>query len=381
MKSFEIKTKIFFGDQALQRLKELPYSKVLIITDPFVVQSGMIEMITSPLKQGGIEYDIFKDVVPDPPIEKISDGVRRLIQYKPEAIVAVGGGSAIDSSKSIREFAKRVDNYGEVDLIAIPTTSGTGSEVTSFAVVSDRQAERKYPLVSKSLTPEETILDADLVKSVPPAITADTGMDVLTHAIEACVSIERNEFATALAEKAIEICGVFLLRAYLDGSDTHARQKMHVASCLAGLAFNSTSLGLNHGMAHQLGAMFHIPHGRANAMLLPHIIEFNSDINKHSKSQKEYLPAVKKYSTVAQILGLSNYNKVMTVRSLVNWVQFMMKEMDIPLSISQMGIISEEEYMSKIDAMADAALADGCTATNPRVPTKADVVQIYKELW
>ena len=381
MKSFEIKTKIFFGDQALQRLKELPYSKVLIITDPFVVQSGMIEMITSPLKQGGIEYDIFKDVVPDPPIEKISDGVRRLIQYKPEAIVAVGGGSAIDSSKSIREFAKRVDNYGEVDLIAIPTTSGTGSEVTSFAVVSDRQAERKYPLVSKSLTPEETILDAELVKSVPPAITADTGMDVLTHAIEACVSIERNEFATALAEKAIEICGVFLLRAYLDGSDTHARQKMHVASCLAGLAFNSTSLGLNHGMAHQLGAMFHIPHGRANAMLLPHIIEFNSDINKHSKSQKEYLPAVKKYSTVAQILGLSNYNKVMTVRSLVNWVQFMMKEMDIPLSISQMGIISEEEYMSKIDAMTDAALADGCTATNPRVPTKADVVQIYKELW
>ncbi|MBP3664407.1 MAG: iron-containing alcohol dehydrogenase [Tyzzerella sp.] len=381
MKSFEIKTKIFFGDQALQRLKELPYRKVLIITDPFVVQSGMIEMITSPLKQGGIEYDIFKDVVPDPPIEKISDGVRKLIQYKPEAIVAVGGGSAIDSSKSIREFAKRVDNYGEVDLIAIPTTSGTGSEVTSFAVVSDRQAERKYPLVSKTLTPEETILDAELVKSVPPAITADTGMDVLTHAIEACVSIERNEFATALAEKAIEICGVFLLRAYLDGSDTHARQKMHVASCLAGLAFNSTSLGLNHGMAHQLGAMFHIPHGRANAMLLPHIIEFNSDINKHSKSRKEYLPAVKKYSTVAQILGLSNYNKVMTVRSLVNWVQFMMKEMDIPLSISQMGTITEEEYMSKIDAMAEAALADGCTATNPRVPTKADVISIYKELW
>lgn len=381
MKSFEIKTKIFFGDQALQRLKELPYRKVLIITDPFVVQSGMIEMITSPLKQSGIEYDIFKDVVPDPPIEKISDGVRKLIQYKPEAIVAVGGGSAIDSSKSIREFAKRVDNYGEVDLIAIPTTSGTGSEVTSFAVVSDRQAERKYPLVSKTLTPEETILDAELVKSVPPAITADTGMDVLTHAIEACVSIERNEFATALAEKAIEICGVFLLRAYLDGSDTHARQKMHVASCLAGLAFNSTSLGLNHGMAHQLGAMFHIPHGRANAMLLPHIIEFNSDINKHSKSRKEYLPAVKKYSTVAQILGLSNYNKVMTVRSLVNWVQFMMKEMDIPLSISQMGTITEEEYMSKIDAMAEAALADGCTATNPRVPTKADVISIYKELW
>ena len=240
-------------------------------------------------------------------------------------------------------------------LIAIPTTSGTGSEVTSFAVVSDREAERKYPLVSESLTPEETILDAELVKSVPPAITADTGMDVLTHAIEACVSTNRNDFSTALAEKSIEICGVFLLRAYLDGNDTHARQKMHVASCLAGLAFNSASLGLNHGMAHQLGAMFHIPHGRANAMLLPHIIEFNSDINKHSKSRKEYLPAVKRYSTIAQILGLSSYNKIMTVRSLVNWVQFMLKEMDIPLSISQMGTITEEEYMSKLDVMAEAA--------------------------
>lgn len=381
MKSFEIKTRIFFGEQALDHLKELPYRKILIITDPFVVQSRMIDLITTPLIEAKIDYDIFKDVVPDPPIEKISEGVRKLLEYRPEAIVAVGGGSAIDSSKSIREFALKVDNYGEVGLIAIPTTSGTGSEVTSFAVVSDREAERKYPLVSESLTPEETILDAELVKSVPPAITADTGMDVLTHAIEACVSTNRNDFSTALAEKSIEICGVFLLRAYLDGNDTHARQKMHVASCLAGLAFNSASLGLNHGMAHQLGAMFHIPHGRANAMLLPHIIEFNSDINKHSKSRKEYLPAVKRYSTIAQILGLSSYNKIMTVRSLVNWVQFMLKEMDIPLSISQMGTITEEEYMSKLDVMAEAALADGCTATNPREATKADVIQIYKDLW
>ena len=381
MKSFEIKTRIFFGEQALDHLKELPYRKILIITDPFVVQSRMIDLITAPLIEAKIDYDIFKDVVPDPPIEKISEGVRKLLEYRPEAIVAVGGGSAIDSSKSIREFALKVDNYGEVGLIAIPTTSGTGSEVTSFAVVSDREAERKYPLVSESLTPEETILDAELVKSVPPAITADTGMDVLTHAIEACVSTNRNDFSTALAEKSIEICGVFLLRAYLDGNDTHARQKMHVASCLAGLAFNSASLGLNHGMAHQLGAMFHIPHGRANAMLLPHIIEFNSDINKHSKSRKEYLPAVKRYSTIAQILGLSSYNKIMTVRSLVNWVQFMLKEMDIPLSISQMGTITEEEYMSKLDVMAEAALADGCTTTNPREATKADVIQIYKDLW
>ena len=381
MRSFEIKTKVFFGDQALDRLAEIPYNKVLIITDPFMAQSSMFNLVTDPLKRANKEFEIFKDVVPDPPIEKISEGVKKMLEYKPDVLVAVGGGSAFDSSKSIREFALRVEPYAEVGLIAIPTTSGTGSEVTSFAVVSDPKEKMKYPLVSEHLTPDEAILDAELVKSVPPAITADTGMDVFTHALEACVSTNRSDFTNALAEKAIEICGVFLLRAYLDGNDTHARQKMHSASCLAGLAFNTASLGLNHGMAHQLGATFHIPHGRANAMLLPHIIEFNSDINKHSKSQKEYLPAVKRYATVAQILGLSSYNKIMTVRSLVNWVQFMLKEMDIPLSISQMGTISKEEYFNAIDRMADAALADACTATNPRVPTKEDVVKMYQKLW
>ena len=381
MKSFDIKTKIYFGDQALDRLAEIPYQKVLVVTDPFIAQGELIDLVTEPLKKGNKQFEIFKDVVPDPPIEKISEGVKKMLEYRPDAIVAVGGGSAIDSSKSIREFALRVDHYAEVGLIAIPTTSGTGSEVTSFAVVTDPAEKVKYPLVSYSMMPDEAILDAELVKSVPPSVTADTGMDVFTHALEACVSINRSDFSNALAEKAIEICGVFLLRAFLDGSDMHARQKMHSASCLAGLAFNTASLGLNHGMAHQLGATFHIPHGRANAMLLPHIIEFNSDINKHSKSRTEYFPAVKRYSTVAQILGLSSYNKIMTVRSLVNWVQFMLKEMDIPLSISQMGTITEEEYFKAIDHMADAALEDACTATNPRVPSKADVIQIYKKLW
>lgn len=381
MKSFGIHTKIYFGEGALKRLEEIPYKKVLIITDPFVVTSGMIKLITHPLENARIDYEIFKDVVPDPPVEKIAVGVKAMLEYQPDCIVAVGGGSAIDSSKSIRDFALRADNYGTCALIAIPTTSGTGSEVTSFAVISDTQAKMKYPLVSPDLTPDEAILDAELVRSVPPAITADTGMDVFTHALEAYVSTNNNEFSAALAEKAIEIIGVFLLRAYLDGNDMHARQKMHAASCLAGLAFNSASLGLNHGMAHQLGSNFHIPHGRANAMLLPHIIEFNANINKHSRSQKEYLPAVKKYATVANNLGLSSYNKIMSVRSLVNWTQFMLKEMDIPLSISQMGNIAEEEYMAAIPAMADAAIADACTATNPRSVTRADVMQIYRDLW
>ena len=376
-----MKTVIHFGENSLDRLRTIPYRRALIITDPFVVQSRMIDLITEPLKRGDIVYDIFQDVVPDAPVDKIAEGVKKFLQFQPDVVVAVGGGSAIDSSKAIREFAQKINDYGKVGLIAVPTTSGTGSEVTSFAVVNDTAARVKYPLVSDSLTADEAILDAELVRSVPPAVTADTGMDVFTHALESYVSTEHNEFSSALAEKSIEICGVFLLRAYLDGNDMHARQKMHVASCLAGLSFNTAGLGIAHSMAHQLGAMFHIPHGRANAMLLPHVVEFNANINKHSRSQKEYLPAVKRYANVAHILGLSNYNKVMSVRSLVNWIQFMQKEMNIPLTIQELGTIPPDAYFGSLDKMADAALADTCTANNPRVPTKEDIIKIYTKLW
>lgn len=382
MKSFDIRTKIFFGDHALDRLIDIPYGRVLIITDPYVVQSGMIGFITSRLAQGNKEFEIFKEVVPDPPIEKVAEGVKAMLAYRPDAIVAVGGGSAIDSAKGIREFALRADQgIGEVALIAIPTTSGTGSEVTAFSVISDPVEQVKYPLVSDSMLPTEAILDADLTKSVPPSITADTGMDVFTHALEAYVSTNNTEFTSALSEKAIEIVGGFLLRAYLDGSDTHARKKMHVASCLAGLAFNSASLGINHSMAHQLGARFHIPHGRANAMLLPYVIEFNSTINKYSRSRSEYPKQVEKYCTVARTLGVQNFNTITTIRSLVAWTQFMLQEMNIPQSISKAGVCTEREYFDAIPDMAEAALADACTPTNPRVPTKEDIIDIYERLW
>ena len=380
MKEFDIKTKIFFGDNALDRLKKLPYKKVLVVTDPFVAKTGMISFITSRLSEGGIDFELFTDVVPDPPLEKITLGVGKMYEFEPEAIVAIGGGSAIDSAKAIKEVYSKSRNITGIPMIAIPTTSGTGSDVTSFAVVSDTERGVKIPLISDDMTPSEAILDVDLVKSVPANITANTGMDVLTHAIEAYVSVNNNEFSAALAEKAVEICGAFLLRSYLNNNDTHARKKMHVASCLAGLAFNSASLGLNHGIAHAIGAQFHIPHGKANAMLLPHIIEFNSDINKHSKSKKEYLPSVRKYITLARILGLYNFNEITTVRALVSWIQFMNKEMEIESSISQCGI-DKDEYFAAIDSMADKALADACTRTNPRVPTKEDVVKILKDLY
>ena len=381
MDHFSIQTKIYFGDDVLDHLRELDCKKVLIVTDPFIVNSGLLDMIVHPLESAKIDFKVFSDVVPDPPITKIVLGVRELLDYKPETLIAVGGGSAIDSSKAIREFAMTTENYPRIPLIAIPTTSGTGSEVTSFAVITDPEKHVKYPLISNSLLPDEAILDAELVRSVPPSITADTGMDVFTHALEAFVSVNENELSSALAEKAIQIVGSYLLRAYYDGNDMEARRKMHSASCLAGLAFNSAGLGLNHGMAHALGATFHIPHGRANALLLPHIIQFNSNINEHSKSQRSYPQVVERYSTIARNLGLNSYNEIMTVRSLANWVQFMLKELDLPLSISQIGKVSKEDYFAAIPHMADEALADNCTKNNPRKVTRANVVELYKQLW
>ncbi|MBP3437695.1 MAG: iron-containing alcohol dehydrogenase [Clostridia bacterium] len=381
MKNFEVKTKICFGEHALDRLMQLKYQKITVIADPFVVSSGMIRQVTDRLAQAQIRYTVFSDVVPDPPLEKVIAGVGEVLRERPECIVAIGGGSAIDLSKAVRKFACEIEPSFSPWLIAIPTTSGTGSEVTAFAVISDPEKSMKYPLAEESMIPDEAILDEELVKSVPASITADTGMDVLTHAIEAYVSINNNEFSAALAEKSVEICGQFLLRSYDDNNDTHARRKMHLASCLAGLAFNSASLGLNHGMAHQLGATFHIPHGRANAILLPHIIEYNAEIDMHSRSRASYAPCVRKYCNMARILGLSNLNEVTTIRALVSYVEFMSKEMSIPLSVSACGGISEGEYMSKIEFMAEAALNDTCTATNPRVPTKADVMELYRKIW
>jgi alcohol dehydrogenase class IV len=304
------------------------------------------------------------------------------MKTKPSCIICVGGGSAIDTAKAVRKFARQFDENYAPHLIAIPTTSGTGSEVTRFAVISNPAEGRKYPLVDEELLPDEAILDEVLVKSVPASVTADTGMDVMTHAIEAYVSTENNEFSGALAEKAVEITGQFLIRSYTSCDDTHARRKMHIASCLAGLAFNSASLGLNHGMAHQLGARFHIPHGRANAILLPYIIEYNSGVTLAGRSQKEYPSCVRKYCNLARILGVSNMNEVTTIRALISYLHFLNAEMGIPAKVSEAcPKLTETEYLAALDDMAAAALVDGCTATNPRTPSKEEIIEIYKKIW
>ncbi len=381
MNSFDVKTKIYFGENSLERLKSVGKKRVLVICDPFAVKSGLISHITSKLDAAGADYDVYSDIVPDPPISKIALGVEKMGEFRPELLIAVGGGSAIDSAKAIREVAVSSKKSAYIDLIAIPTTSGTGSEVTSFSVITDPENHKKYPLVSESLLPQEAILDAELVRSVPPSVTADTGMDVFTHALEAYVSTNANEFSDALSEKSMELFGAFMIRSFADNNDIEARRKMHAASCLAGLSFNAVSLGLNHGMAHQLGSMFHIPHGRANALLLPSVIEFNSGISPESREENGISATAQKYAAAAETLGLHAFDAATTVKQLVNFVRFMLAEMKMPRSISEIGKISEKDYFGAIDAMADAALADPCTATNPKKPTKEEVMQIYRELW
>ncbi len=379
MNSFHIHPQVFFGDDALDRLQELGGRRVFVVADPFVVKSGLISQVTDRLSRCGAEHTVYSDVVPDPPIESVARGVAALGAFGGDTVVAIGGGSAIDSAKLVREFRRRLDPSAPgMRLVAIPTTSGTGSEVTNVAVVADTQAQVKIPLVAEDLTPDEAILSVELVKSVPPVLTADTGMDVFTHALEACVSRHESDFSAAFSARAIELVGAYLLRSYLDAGDLEARRKMHSASCLAGLAFNTASLGLNHGMAHALGARFHIPHGRANALLLARVIEFNSGVRPGGTVCER---TVRRYAGVARLLGLQGTDAVTTVHALMHWVDFMMSEMGMPRSVSQTGVCSEAEYRAAIPAMTEAALADHCTAGNPRDASAEDVRAIYERLW
>ena len=375
MKNFYMKTNVFFGEGALEEIKQIKNKKVFIVTDPFMVSSGKIKSITERLDSN--EIIIFSDIVPDPPISLVVKGIDEIQKADPDILIAIGGGSAIDAAKAMKDFAKQIVDLKDIEFIAVPTTSGTGSEVTSFSVITDTEKGAKYPLVSDSLLPDIAILDPELVKSVPDKITADTGMDVITHALEAYVSVNANDFTDALAEKALILAFKYLVPAYKNGDDIEAREKMHNASCLAGIAFNSASLGLNHGMAHVIGGKFHIPHGRANSILLPHIIEFNADIVGYEGNN--YSREAKKYSYIAKLIGLSSSNARMGVRSLISEIKKMQKEMNMPTTLKECGVAVDEVNDIK-EELAKLALSDSCTSTNPKKPTTLEVVEIINKI-
>ena len=377
MKEFSFSTRIFFGEGALERLRKVEDKRVMIVTDRFMANMGVPDKVAGYLTR--CQVSVFDGVVPDPPIEVVAAGVQALQESGAEAMIAVGGGSTIDAAKAIRAVAKETLHIDtdRWECFAVPTTSGTGSEVTEYAVITDRAKGIKYPLDSKALRPPVAILDPQLTVSAPASVTADAGMDVLTHAIEAYVSKGANDFSDALCEKAVSLVFRFLPLAFQDGTDLLAREKMHNASCMAGLAFNSAGLGLTHGMAHAVGGKLHIPHGRINAMLLPHIIQFNA--NLAGVRGGEYALAAKKYQRLAKTLDLPAPSVRLGVSNLLREVEHLNRVLKIPATLKEWD--GDLEQVKQLwDEMVSAALADVTTSTNPRPATAENVSAILQRL-
>ena len=402
MKWFKVPPKMYFEYGSLQYLRKLKGERAFIVTDPFMVRLGFVDRVLRHLESIGMGYRIFSEVEPDPSVETVKNGCKEMEQFQPDIIIALGGGSAIDAAKGmwlffenpelefetlrlkfadIRKRAFKFPQLGKkATFVAIPTTSGTGSEVTAFAVITDKKRNIKYPLADYELTPDIAIMDPELVLTVPPSVTADTGMDVLTHAIEAYVSVMSSDYTDALAEKAIKLVFEFLPRAYRDGQDRVAREKMHNASCIAGMAFTNAFLGVNHSMAHILGGKFHISHGRANAILLPYVILYNA--KKPTKfaafPQYEYPKANERYAEIARFLGLPATTNQEGVENLARAIEDLMKQINIPLTLQEAGV-NREIFEQELQNMSDVAFNDQCTGTNPRLPLVAEIEEIYRE--
>ena len=372
MKEFNISSKVIFGENSLCRLDQIHGKRVLIVCDAFMVKSGVVDKIKSHLTS--CQVSVFDRTVPDPPIEVVAEGICCLESCQADVMIAVGGGSAIDAAKAIRELGKRMGKAHIEECFAIPTTSGTGSEVTKISVITNAQEGIKYLLIDQSLQPMVAILDPELVETMPPSITADTGIDALTHALEAYVSIDATDFTDALSEKAASLLVKFLPMAYRDGKDHLAREKVHNAACLAGMAFNGAGLGICHSIAHAIGAKFHISHGRSNAMVLPEVILFNADVANGGS-----ILCAEKLQRMARLLGLDCSDHRAAVNSLAGELRSMKRSFGIPSTLKELGV-DPGEVKSQQDALIQAALADRCTRTNPRKVTAEDIARILAKI-
>lgn len=394
MQWFKIPEKIYFESGSIGYLEKMPnINRAFIVTDESMIKLGYVAKVLHQLRkrQNTVHSEIFYEVETDPSFETIKKGVVMMNNFSPDVIIALGGGSVIDAAKGMwlfyenpeadinglklkfMDIRKRTYKYPtlgkKTKLVAIPTTSGTGSEVTSFAVITDKKLNMKYPLADYELTPSVAIVDVDLVESLPKVQTADTGMDVLTHAIEAYVSNMASDYTDGLAEKATEIVFSYLEEAYNNGNNLLAREKMHNASTIAGMAFTNAFLGINHSLAHKIGAEFHISHGRTNAILLPYVIKYNATMPTKFVSfpKYEHYIADYKYSLLAKRIGIEFNSPKEAVDKLIEKIKDLNKKLNIPKSFIEYGI-SENEFLSKIDSLADKAFEDQCTNTNPRLP-------------
>lgn len=384
MKKFLVGPEIYYGKKSINYFNSINAKKACIVTDKFMVELGLVNKVTDLLDKNKIVYDVFAEIEPNPSLQTIEKGLSRIFETKPDLLIAIGGGSAIDAAKAImflcikaKEKLMSIEYVKKPWFVAIPTTSGTGSEVTSYSVVTDKKNNMKIPLNEDLMIPDVAILDYELTMTVPPSVTADTGMDVLTHAIEAYVSKKANDYTDIYAEKAVKNVFHYLLRAYKNGCDEEARKKMHDASCMAGIAFNNSSLGINHSLAHALGARFHLSHGRSNAIFIPYVIKYNSGLKNNSI---ENIETANRYTQIAKSLGLPSSNLKEGVISLIEVVKILNREFKIPSTIKDIGI-DKIEFEDSLMEMADKALEDTCTSGNPKLANRNDFISLLREAY
>lgn len=404
MQWFKIPPKIYFEKGATQYLEKMPgISRVLVVTDEMMVKLGYVEKLEYYLRKRAtpVSIEVFANVEPDPSVETVERGTRLMDSFKPDCIIALGGGSPMDAAKAMWLFyeypetdfhslkqkfldiRKRVYKYprlGEkAKFVAIPTTSGTGSEVTSFAVITDKQeGHTKYPLADYELTPDVAIIDPEFVYSLPKTAVADTGMDVLTHAIESYVSVMASDYTDGLALHAIKLVFQNLEKSY-HTADPLAREKMHNASTIAGMAFANAFLGINHSLAHKWGGEYHTAHGRTNAILMPHVIRYNAQKPTKFASFPKYshFIADERYAEIARMLGLPARTTAEGVNSLIEAIRKLNQSLGIPEKFQELGV-DPADFEAKVDYLADRAFEDQCTTANPRMPLVKELADVYR---
>ena len=406
MQWFKVPSKIYFERDAVQYLQKMKnVNKVMIVTDEAMVKFGFLQRVIEQLhlRRNEVVYTVFADVEPDPDISTVRRGAEVMKSFAPDTIIALGGGSVMDAAKvmwmfyeqphidfrdlvqkfmDIRKRAFKFPELGEkAKYVGIPTTSGTGSEVTPFAVISDKQHNRKYPLADYSLTPTVAIVDPAFVMTVPPHVVADTGMDVLTHAVEAYVSTLANDYTDGLALQAIKIVFQYL-ESSVKNADFESREKMHNASTMAGMAFANAFLGISHSMAHKIGGYFHTVHGRTNAILLPYVIRYNGTRPAKTATwpKYNYYHADEKYQDIARLLGLPAATPEEAVSAFAQAVYELGERVGIKMSFRDQGI-DEKTWMAAAEEIAYLAYEDQCSPANPRLAMVSDMKEILEDAY
>ena len=387
---------------ALEELHDMGKKKAFIVTDKVLFQMGYTNKVTEVLEKNGIQYKIFSDVEPDPTLRCARAGAKEMLDFNPDVIISLGGGSAMDAAKimwvmyehpevnfhdlamTFMDIRKRIYKFPTMGqkamMVSIATSAGTGSEVTPFAVITDETTGVKYPLADYELTPDMAIVDAELMMTSPKGLTACAGIDVLVHSIEAYVSIMASEYTNGLALEAIRLVFKYLPDAYNEGTtNVKAREKMAHASCMAGMAFSNAFLGINHSLAHKLGAFHHLPHGMANSLVMNEVIRFNATdapTKQAAFAQYKYPNAAWRYARIADHLGLGGSTNEEKVELLIKAIEELQAKVNMPKTIKEAGI-SEDAFYATLDEMVEQAFDDQCTGANPRYPLMSELKEIY----